>query len=178
VRSLAHISGIGAAVASSSSYISSRGEGEAIVRAAFAGAIIVGLLKSLPLYPMFGNGQTRLQPAYVEDVAEAVARLLQSAAVDPIAYELAGPIVYSYEQLLRHIAHAADLRRVLLPMPFALWHALARFAELLPKPPITRNQVELMQIDNVASAERPGFSDLGIAPRPIDDVLPQILSGR
>jgi uncharacterized protein YbjT (DUF2867 family) len=192
VRVLAHISGIGTDAASPSPYVSSRGEGEAIVRAAFAGAIIirpavmfgpddaflttiVGLLRSLPVYPMFGSGQTRLQPAYVEDVAEAVARVLQSSAADAIGYELGGPVVYSYEALLKSVADAARIKPVLFPMPFAAWHVLARLGELLPHPPITRNQVELMQLDNVAAGDRPGFNDLGIVPRPIDDVLPSIL---
>jgi hypothetical protein len=65
-----------------------------------------------------------------------------------------------------------------MPMPFAAWHAIARLAELLPRPPLTRNQVELMEIDTVASLGTPGFAELGISPRSIEDVLPEIVRGR
>jgi NADH dehydrogenase len=63
----------------------------------------------------------------------------------------------------------------LIPIPFAAWHVLAWFAEMLLNPPITRNQVELMRIDNVASPEMPGFEELGITPLSIEEILPEML---
>jgi hypothetical protein len=110
----------------------------------------------LPIYPMFGRGLSRLQPAYVEDVAEAIARAPQRAEMHAITFECGGPRVYSYKELLRAVAHEASLKPMLIPIPFAAWHALAWFAEMLPIPPVTRNQVELMQVDNVSSPEMPG----------------------
>jgi uncharacterized protein YbjT (DUF2867 family) len=84
-----------------------------------------GCLRSLPAYPIFGDGKTRLQPAYVDDVAAAIAQiLLQNQNPYPV-YELAGPRIYSYEELLRTIARIAGLRPVLMRMPFAFWNALA-----------------------------------------------------
>ena len=68
--------------------------------------------------------------------------------------------------------------RLMMPMPFAAWHVIARVAEWLPRPPITRNQVELMEVDTVASAGAPSFADLGIAPRSLEDILPSILRQR
>ena len=62
-----------------------------------------------------------------------------------------------------------------MPVPFAAWHGLARIAELLPSAPLTRTQVELMQVDNLASPGLPGFATLGIAPRPINSVLDEIV---
>jgi NADH dehydrogenase len=124
---------------------------------------------------MFGSGLTRLQPAYVEDVAEAIARALQRTEKHPNTFECVGPRVYSYKELLNYVAHQAALRPTLIPIPFAAWHVLAWLAEMLPSPPITRNQVELMQIDNVASPEMPGFGDLGISPLSIEEILPDIL---
>ena len=118
---------------------------------------MLALLRWLPIYPMFGHGRTRLQPAYVEDVAEAIARALQRTQTHAITFECGGPRVYSYEELLRALARKADLKRILIPLPFAAWRALARTAELLPNPPVTRNQVELMQVDNVCSPGVPGF---------------------
>jgi NADH dehydrogenase len=192
VERLVHVSGIGADAASSSLYVRKRGEGELAVRAAFADALlirpavmfgpddsflitIITLLERLPVYPMFGRGLTRLQPAYVEDVAEAITKALQRTEKHPNTFECGGPRVYSYKELLKTVAHEANLKPTLIPIPFAAWQVLAWFAEMLPSPPVTRNQVELMQIDNVASPEMPGFGELEISPLAIEDILPEIL---
>src|SRR5262245_2661266 len=192
VERLVHISGIGADAASRSPYIRSRGRGEAVVRAAFPGAVVIrpavmfgpddkflttllDLLRRLPVYPMFGRGDTLLQPAFVEDVAEAVARCVEGARSDKTTFECAGPRVYSYAELLKAIAAEAGLRPTLLPMPFLAWHPLAFLGEMLPNPPITRNQVELMEIDNVASPQLPGLKDLGISPQSIVPTLQVLL---
>src|SRR5229473_4961351 len=187
-----HISGIGANTASPSTYIRSRGEGEAAVQTAFPGAVIVRpavmfaaddaflttilrLLRSLPAYPIFGDGRTRLQPVHADNVAAAIAQILRQSQKPYPVYELAGPRVYSYEELLRTIARIAGLRPVLMRIPFALWDALAGLAERLPQPPLTRNQVELMQIDTTASENRPGFRTLGISPRSLEEELEAML---
>jgi uncharacterized protein YbjT (DUF2867 family) len=195
VERLAHVSGIGADAASSSLYIRKRGEGELAVRGAFADALVIrpavmfgpddaflttilGLLRRLPIYPMFGRGRTRLQPAYVEDVAEAIAKALQREQTQATTFECGGPRVFTYEELIRAVARQADLKPVLIAVPFGAWHALTWIAEMLPRSPITRNQVELMQVDNVASAEMPGFGELGIPPHSVEEILQQILEGR
>ena len=85
------------------------------------------------------------------------------------------PRVYYYEELLRAVAHEASLKPRLIPIPFAAWHALAWFAEMLPSPPVTRNQVELMQVDNVSSPEMRGFGELGISPLSVEEILQEIL---
>jgi uncharacterized protein YbjT (DUF2867 family) len=121
---------------------------------------VIKLLKLLPIYPMFGRGRTRLQPVYVEDVAKAAAMALQPTLARPLTFECGGPHVYSYEELLRAVAHEVNVRPMLVPIPFAAWRALASIAEFLPRPPITRNQVELMQVDNVSSPQMPGLADL------------------
>jgi uncharacterized protein YbjT (DUF2867 family) len=193
VKRLVHLSGIGADAASASPYIRNRGEGEAAVQAAFPGAVvirpavmfapddaflttIVGLLRTLPAYPLFGDGRTRLQPVYADDVAAAIAQVLRQAPRPHPVYELAGPRVYSYEELLRTIARSAGLRPVLVRIPFAFWGAAAGLAEMLPRPPLTRNQVELMQIDTTASDNRPGFRQLGISPRSLEEELRAMLA--
>ena len=136
---------------------------------------LVQLLRRLPVYPMFGRGQTRLQPADVEDVGEAAARLMQGTPAEAMTVECGGPRVYTYEELLRTITRAVNVNRMLVPVPFAAWHALAWVAEVLPSAPVTRNQVELMEIDTVASVGVPGFADLGISPRSMEEVLQSIL---
>jgi NADH dehydrogenase len=100
---------------------------------------------------------------------------LQRTEKHPITFECGGPRVYSYEELLKAVGHEAGLKPKLIPIPFTAWHALAWFAEMLPSPPITRNQVELMQIDNVTSPEMPGFGELEISPLSIEEILPEIL---
>ena len=132
---------------------------------------ILRLLRGLPAYPIFGDGRTRLQPAYADDVAAAIAQVLRQNKKPYPIYELAGPRVYSYEELLRTVARAAGLRPVLIRMPFALWEAVAGVAEILPHPPLTRNQVELMQIDTTASDNLPGFRVLGISQRSLEEEL-------
>jgi uncharacterized protein YbjT (DUF2867 family) len=192
VKRLVHLSGISASASSASRYIRSRGEGEEAVQAAFPGAVIIRpavmfapdddflttilrLLRLLPVYPIFGDGRTKLQPVYADDVAAAIARILRlSETPDPI-YELAGPRVYSYAELLQTIAREAGLRPVLMPIPFAFWHALASLAEILPRPPLTRNQVDLMHVDTTAS-DLPGFRELGISPRSLEEELQATLT--
>jgi NADH dehydrogenase len=195
VEQLTHVSGIGADPASTSLYIRKRGEGEVAVRAAFADAhvvrpavlfgpndafltSIIDLLRRLPIYPMFSRGLTRLQPAYVEDVAEAIARTLQRTTSHARTFEYGGPRVYTYEELLRAVGREISLEPVLIPIPFAAWHALAWIAELLPRPPLTRSQVELMQVDTAVSPGMPGFGELGIAPRSIEDILQDMMRSR
>src|ERR1700732_4431737 len=192
VERRAPVSGIGADAASPSLYIRKRGEGELAVRAASAAALLIRpavmfgpddsflstilkLLGRLPIYPMFGRGLTRLQPAYVEDVGEAIARVLQRTEMHTMTFECGGPRVYSYEELLRAVAHEASLKPMLIPIPFAAWHVLAWFAEMLPSPPVTRNQVELMQVNNVSSPEMPGFGELGISPHSVEEILQEML---
>jgi uncharacterized protein YbjT (DUF2867 family) len=192
IERLVQVSGIGADAASPSLYIRKRGEGELAVRSEFADAILIrpavmfgpddgflttvlALLRRLPVYPMFGRGLTRLQPAYVEDVAEAIARALQQTERRAVTFECGGPRIYSYEELLRAVAREAGLEARLMPLPFAAWYALASIAEVLPNPPVTRNQIELMQIDNVVSRDMPGFAELGISPSSAEDILKQML---
>jgi uncharacterized protein YbjT (DUF2867 family) len=137
-------------------------------------ATILRLLRRLPVYPLFGDGRTRLQPVYVDDVAAAIAHVLRlSESPNPI-YELAGPHIYSYKELLQTIAREAGLRPVLMRVPFAAWYALASLAEILPRPPLTRNQVELMRVDTTVS-DLPGFRELGISPHSLEEELQTML---
>ena len=194
VERLVHVSGIGADATSRSPYIRSRGQGELAVKAAFANAIIirpavmfgeddaflntiVKLLKRLPAYPLFGGGLTRLQPVFVEDVAEAIARAFNPEVAHPVTCELGGPRVYTYKELLTEVADRLGKSPVFVSVPFPLWHILARVAEMLPGAPLSRNQVELMETDTIVSAAMPGFDAFGVAPQPIKQALERILAG-
>jgi uncharacterized protein YbjT (DUF2867 family) len=185
---LIQVSGIGADTASPSLYVRKRAEGEHAVQAAFPGAVMVRpavmfgpdggfvttvleLMRKLPAYPMFGRGQTRLQPVAVDDVSDAIARILLRPEREPALYEFGGPDIFTYEDFLRTVAREAGLRPLLVPFPFGAWHVLARIAENLPRPPVTRNQVELMEVDTVTAPQMPGLRELGITPRPVRDAV-------
>lgn len=187
VQRLIQMSGIGADPRSTSPYVCSRGEGEAAVQAAFPSAIVIrpsamfaaddgftaaiaGMMRISPVFPLFGMGATRLQPAFVDDVAEAVARIL--AAPAPAAtYEFGGPEALTYKALLQTIGGRLGVKRVLLPVPFALWRGLATFTAWLPTPPVTEGMIALMRQDNVVSGQLPGFEALGITPKALGAVL-------
>jgi uncharacterized protein YbjT (DUF2867 family) len=190
---LVHVSGIGANAQSPAPYIRSRGQGERAVKAAFANATIVRpavmfgrddalittltrLIRRLPALPSFGRGRTRLQPASADDVALAIVRSLNPQSARALTYELGGPRVYTYAELLGVVATHLDRHPLLLPVPFALWHAAARVAEVLPGAPLTRGQVALMRRDSTASPALPGFSALGIAPKSLEDELAEMLA--
>jgi len=195
VARFVHISGIGADPKSRSRYIAKRGEGEVAVKSALPNAVImrpavmfgaddsflntiVGLMHGLPIYPMFGRGQTRLHPVFVEDVGEAVARVLERGDVrGGDVYELGGPRACTYRELLEAIAERLEKRPVLMPLAFSIWHGLARVAELLPRPPLARNHVELMEIDTVAAPDMPGFESLDMSPQDMRSTLDAIVAG-
>lgn len=199
------MSALGADPASPSAYARSKAAGEAAARAAFPGAAILRpsvvfgpqdqffnrfaeMACWSPVLPAFGcpspryrdgridiygTGGTRFQPVYVGDVAEAVVRCLGDAAGG--VYELGGPTVYSFVELMRLVLREIDRRRLIVPVPFWLAKLVAVFAELLPAPPLTRDQVTLLKWDNVITGAHPTLSDLGIAPTAAEAVLPSYL---
>ena len=191
---LVHLSGIGADKHSPSPYVRSRGRGEVVVREAFPAATlfrpsamfaadggllttVVGLVRRSPVVPLFGRGETRLQPVFAGDVAAAVGAALDAHWASGSVLELGGPEILTYRMLLERAMAATGRRRLLLPVPFAAWTALAAAGRLLPTPPLTEGQVALMLKDNVASTELPGLEALGITPTPLDPVL-RAVAGR
>ena len=186
------VSGIGADPQSRSPYIRARGRGELAVREAFPGATLVrpsamfgpgdalfaglaDLVRILPAVPLIGGGRTRLQPVYVEDVAEAIARILADPGTAGRTYELAGPRTYTLRELISLALRLMDKRRPLVPLPFAIAEIQARLFEFLPNPPLTTSQVDLLRSDNLAGGSLPGFRDLGITPQAVEDIAPAYL---
>lgn len=189
VARLVLVSGIGADADSRSPYIRARGRGERLVRAAFTGATVVrpgamfgpgdalfagvaDLARLLPVLPLIGGGRTQLQPVYVGDVAQAIARILADPETAGRTYELAGPNVYTLRALVEFALRASGRRRLLVPLPFVIADIQARLFEFLPSPPLTTGQVDLLRLDNVARGDLPGLKDLGIAPTPAETVVP------
>lgn len=189
VARLVLVSGIGADADSRSPYIRARGRGERLVRAAFTGATVVrpgamfgpgdalfagvaDLARLLPVLPLIGGGRTQLQPVYVGDVVQAIARILADPETAGRTYELAGPNVYTLRALVEFALRASGRRRLLVPLPFVIADIQARLFEFLPSPPLTTGQVDLLRLDNVARGDLPGLEDLGIAPTPAETVVP------
>ena len=184
--------GLGVDAQSRSPYIRARGQGEQAVREVFGGAIVIRpavmfglddrflntlikLLRRLPIYPMFGRGEEtvtanqrgrRCRGGCDGDAADGDGRA---------DGRMRRTRIYSYEELLRTIGRSANVKPILVPVPFAAWHGLAWIAEMLPAAPVTHSQVDLMQIDTVASPDQLGFTALGISPRPMEEALQNIL---
>lgn len=195
VARLVQMSALGADEASSSKYARTKALGEAAAREAFPGAVIIrpsvvfgpeddffnrfaNMATLAPALPLIGGGRTKLQPVFVGDVAKAVAR----AAVDPDCagrtYELGGPNVYSFRELMELVLAETGRSRALIPLPFPVAGLIGSVCELgagLVPPPITADQVELLKTDNVVSGQAPGLAELGIAPTAVEGVLPTYL---
>jgi uncharacterized protein YbjT (DUF2867 family) len=195
VARLVLVSGIGADADSGSPYIRTRGRGEQVVQQTFPEATIVRpgamfgpgdalfgtfaeLARLLPILPLIGGGSTRLQPVFVEDVAEAIVSILTDLATVGRTYELAGPGVYTLRELVSMTLHLMGKRRLLVPVPFAVAAIQARLFELLPNPPLTAGQVDLLKADNVASGTLPGLRELNIQPKTVEEVVPTYIGTR
>lgn len=194
-RTLVHMSIIGADEKSPSLFARSRAMGEAEVKAAFPGAIILrpsvifgtddtffnklGLIaRMLPVMPLFG-GKTRFQPVYVGDVAEVIAQAAMGKLKAGATYELGGPDVLTNRELVERVLRDTNRRNPILPLPGFAGQILAFPMSILPKPLVTGEQITLMQIDNVVSAEaakdKRTLAGMGIVPRPLDAVLPSYI---
>jgi uncharacterized protein YbjT (DUF2867 family) len=192
VRRLVHVSAIGADPGSDSRYAASKGEGEAAVRAAFPEATILrpsivfgpednffnrfaGMARMLPFMPVI-EGATRMQPVYAGDVAAAVLAALQSDATKSQTYELGGPKVWLFVDLLTYILKETGRENMaLVNMPVALTKLQALVLEMLPGKLLTRDQLKMLARDNVVSSEAKGLSDLGISPTAIEQIVPAYL---
>jgi NADH dehydrogenase len=192
VRRFVHISAIGADPRSASIYARSKAAGEAAVQAAFPNATIMrpslvfgpeddffnrfaALARRLPALPLIDGGEARFQPVFVGDVADAVVAALDRPETEGRIYELGGPEILTFRQMMELLLREIQRPRLLVPMPAALASFGAYFLEFLPDPPLTRDQVRLLRVDNVAAPGMPGLDTLGIAPTALGLVLPTYL---
>ena len=192
VKALVHVSALGADSESRSHYAQTKAEGETRVREAFPAATIMRpsivfgpedgffnkfaeLARFFPALPLIGGGKTRFQPVFVGDVADAIATALDSTNARGRTYELGGPTIYSFRDLLQIVLKETERKRALVPLPFALASLKAFFLQLAPKPLLTPDQVTLLKSDNVVSATALGLSDLGITPTTVEAEVPAYL---
>lgn len=198
VRRLIHVSAIGASKESRSAYARSKAEGEAQVRAAFPAVTILrpsivfgpgdgffnrfgALMRMSPLvFPLFGAGVTKFQPVFVGDVAEAVLHALASAVTRSKTYELGGPVVYSFKELLTLIANLTERKPYFIPIPFFLLDIMAALTGWLPFAPVTLDQARLLHVDNVVkngsdAAIVGTLRDLDVQPTALEAIVPTYL---
>ena len=203
-KRLVQVSAIGADRHSSAAYARSKAAGEAAVTAAYPAATILrpsiifgpeddfvnrfaAMARLSVALPLFGGGETRYQPVYVGDVADAVVKALTDEGTAATTYELGGPRVYSFRQLMELILAEIGRKRILLPLPFFVADAIGSVAETMVAvlqslplpfevaPPLTADQAKLLRTDNVVSGDAPGLAELGIAPTACEIILPTYL---
>lgn len=190
------MSALGADADSGSEYGRTKAAGEAKARAAFPGTIILrpsivfgpednffnqfaGLSRLAPALPLIGGGQTKFTPLFVGDLAEAIARLIDKGEASGLTYELGGPEVFSFKQLMEFTLETIGRKRLLVPVPWPIAKVMGTVMGLLPFAPLTADQVELLKTDNVVSeaAAREGrdLTGLGITGRSIQGIVPSYL---
>jgi len=189
------VSAIGADAGSPSQYGRTKAAGEAAVRAAFPTATVIRpsivfgpeddffnrfaqMASISPALPLIGGGHTRFQPVYVGDLAEAIAQAAASDAHAGKTFELGGPAVYSFRELLEFILLETGRKRFLANLPFPLAEMLGALGDVLAPvlaPPITSDQVNSLKVDNVPSGALPGLEAFGVTPRSIEAIVPTYL---
>jgi uncharacterized protein YbjT (DUF2867 family) len=190
--SLVHVSAIGADPNSEAKYARTKAEGEARVREAYPGAPILrpsivfgpedqffnrfaALARISPALPLIGGGRTRFQPVYVCDVAEAILRAATDASTAGHTYELGGPRIYTFRELMRLVLAETNRRRWLVPIPWAIATLQGSVLGVMPRPMLTRDQVRLLKRDNVVAPDSLALADLGIEPEPVEAIIPSYL---
>ena len=194
--SVVHVSAIGADANSAARYAQAKAEGEKLVLAAKPDAVIMrpsiifgpedtffnrfaAMARLSPALPLIGGGATRFQPVFAGDVATAIADAVDGKAKPGTTYELGGPEVRSFKELMQAMLVLIGRKRLLVPIPFPVAKAQAMLLSVLPNPPLTADQVELLKSDSVVSeaAIREGrtFEAFGIKPALMEAVLPSYL---
>jgi uncharacterized protein YbjT (DUF2867 family) len=192
VQHFVHVSAIGADAGSRSGYGRSKGRGEAAVASAFPGAVILrpsivfgpedaffnrfaGMARLSPVMPVI-SGDTRFQPVYVGDVADAIVVALALPPTAPRLFELAGPAVFTFRELMRYVLAVTQRKRPLFEVSPKLASFQARLLERLPGKLLTTDQLEMLSHDNIASDVLPGLAAFGIEAKPIELVVPAYLA--
>jgi len=194
VAGLVHVSAIGADPNSAAAYARSKAAGEAAVRKAFPAATIfrpsivfgpedqffnrfAAMAVVSPILPLIGGGTTRFQPVYVLDVAEAVTRAIDDPALAGKTFELGGPRIYSFRELLQLTLAEIGRKRMLLTLPFPLAALQGALLQSIPfmRPALTTDQVKLLKRDNVVGSQAAGFKELGMVPTALEPILPTYL---
>lgn len=196
VKRLTQISAIGADANGASDYAKTKGEAEAAVRAAFPGAVVVRpsivfgqgddflnrfatMATKSPFLPLIGGGKTRFQPVYVGDLAEAIARATLDQAAEGRTFEIGGPSVWTFEDILNLVKRETKREAILLPIPFGIAKIIGSVAQIPAaigfKPMLTKDQVISLESDNVVSDGAEGLAALGLQGTGLEAIAPSYL---
>jgi NADH dehydrogenase len=195
VSRLVQMSALGADAQSPAKYARTKAEGEVVAREIYPDAVVVrpsivfgqddhffnrfaAMAAASPALPLIGGGKTRMQPVFVGDVGKALSLAVTASETAGQTYELGGPAIFTFRELMELVLAETGRRRILAPLPFPLASAMGVGGDLIAgvlPPPVTSDQVELLRADNVVSGAYPGLAELGITPTTLEAVLPAYL---
>ena len=197
IHNVVQVSAIGADIDSDSDYARTKGEAEAAIRAAVPSADIMrpsilfgaeddffnrfaSMAQFVPALPLIGGGETKMQPVYAGDVAQAIAKVVGQGTSGKI-YELGGPQSYSFKELMQFMLETIDRKRFLLPIPWFAANMMGFMGEIsgyapFLEPFLTRDQVKNLKVDNVVADDALGFSDLGIKLETMETIVPTYIA--
>ena len=193
VTKIVQISAIGADLNAASTYYRTKAEGErsllslALNSTILRPSIVFGpgdgffdrfarMAMIAPALPLLAGGNTKFQPVFVGDVAESIIYCLSNSQTDGQIYELGGPSIYSFKELLVYMLSAIGKKRALIPVPIFAMQVPAAMASILPNPPITRDQLRMLDTDNIVNENMLDITSFGITPQPIEAHVPNYLS--
>jgi len=193
IKHMVHLSALGADIAAESMYAQSKAAGENAVRAANPDAVILRpsiifgpednffnrfarMTTWSPTLPLIGGGKNKFQPVYVGDVVAAILVALDNPATHGQTYELGGPAIYSFEQLMHYIMRQTGRKRFLCPLPYDIANIIAAVAQILPRPMVTRDQILSLQKDHLVGGRALSLQTLGITPTAMEAVAPAYLA--
>ena len=192
IKNLIHVSALGVKKKHSSKYMQTKLEGEKNIQSIFKSTIILrpslvfgpedkffntfaSFARISPFIPLIGGGKTKFAPVYCVDVGQAITRALALKNTSSKIYEIAGPENYSFKELMEILLIEIKKKRFLINIPFNIAKFQSYFLQMLPKPILTTDQVELLKYDNVPSGQYPNLNDLGIKGKTINSILPKYI---
>lgn len=192
VKNIIHVSALGVREKHTSKYIQSKLQGEKNIQSIFKSSVILrpslifgpedkffnvfaSYASILPALPLIGGGKTKFSPIYCCDVAKAIVKALELKNIEPKIYELGGPENYSFKELMEILLSEIKKKRFFVNVPFNIAKIQSYFLEMLPRPILTRDQVELLKYDNIISGKHPTLKDFGIEGKTVRSILPKYI---
>ena len=192
IEKFVHISALGINETVNSQYMQSKLKGEKNILNNFNHSVILrpslvfgpedqffnkfaSLAEFLPVLPLIGGGQTKFQPIYVLDLCKAIVAIFDKEEVNENIYELGGSEIFTFKELMEILLKQIKKKRFLVPIPFSFAKFQAKILQLLPKPLLTTDQVEMLKYDNVVTNNYPTLKNLQINPKTIESVLPDYI---
>ena len=192
IKKLIHISALGINETANSQYMQSKLKGEKNILNNFNRSVILrpsiifgpedkffnqfaALAEFFPALPLIGGGLTYFQPIYVGDVVKSIVTILEKEEINKNIYELGGPQTFTFKELMEILLKQIKKKRFLVPIPFSFAKFQAKILQLLPKPLLTTDQVEMLKYDNIVTNKYPTLKDLKISPKTLESVLPDYI---